>query len=289
MAEDRDEKPENDSDALDTANDAAPQTGVDLDDDVDTKPVANDEGDDAPAETTDDAPAEQAPEPKAETASKPSVLDRMARLMGLDNPEEMPASATPAVRETPAAKSDGPVTLTKAQEATLKDLAEAMGDDNDPVVVSARKRFEEEQREREPVMQRHQQAEQDAAKQTYSTVAKFFKAKAEEGYGDKYDLLDLAESVRTGKAHPVVAMAAKAREMLRAAGEECSVEDALEAAHSLYTRKSHKATSDAKRVTQAGNLAKGTGLPPTRRTGVSKGGDPWAKVKANLEAVGVRN
>jgi len=246
-----------------------------------TEIEAKAENDDEGTAVTDQI--DEAPAPKA------SVIDRLARVMGLDDPTKMPEPAADAKPEAKAPAATGPVKLTAAQEETLKDLAEAMGDDKDPVVVKARERFEAEQREREPVINQHQNAQREQAKQTYAAVAKFFTKKAAEGFGDKYDVMDLADSVRSGKAHPVVSLAAQAMNTLKAAGDECTLEDALEAAHSIYTRSSAKGKSDASKIEKAGKMANGTGLPPTRRAGATKGGDPWAASKKNLAALGIRD
>lgn len=289
MADEKDEKTLDD--ATDTDTEAAeqragtvPADDADLEDDADTRPAQDD--DDAPEPKAEETEPE--PQAKAETPSKPSVLDRMARLMGLDDPTKMPE--TPAAREQAPAKANagGEVQLTEAQKETLKDLAEAMGDENDPVVIKNRDRMLAENRESAPIVSQHRHQQQEAAKQVYGEVAKFFEAKKGEGYADKYDVLDLAESVRTGKAHPMVKIAADIKNSLEAAGDSCTLGEALEAAHSIYTRNSAKGKSDAVKIDKASKNQNGVGMPPTRRAGTGKAGDPWSGVKRNLAALGVK-
>ncbi len=292
MSDETNEKTQTDETPAAIADGAAPEATDQADshetigeamDKAEADTGGDDTGDETAGNESDGSDAGEAPAPKA------SVLDRLARALGQDDPTKMPEPAAQERAADPKA-STSDVKLTAAQEETLKDLAEAMGDDNDPVVVKARERFLAEQREREPIVKQHQNTQREQAKQVYGTVAKFFTKKAAEGFADKYDVGDLAESVRTGKAHPMVAMAAQIKNTLDAAGDTCTLEDALDAAHSIYTRGSAKHKTDAAKLAKAGKQAGGVGLPPTRRTGNSgKTADPWAGSKRNLERLGIRD
>lgn len=213
------------------------------------------------------------------------VLERIAK--GLE------AASVPA----PAAKPDAaaPVKLSERYTKILTKQAELFGEDSEEY-TQLKAELEESQREIDgeraeiaPIRERAAAEQKAKAEQVVKDVSAFFEEKAKAGYGDVFNWKQAQANAAKGIRHPVIDMAINIQDSMVRAGRTCTEREALTAATEILL-KDHPTTKAAKaKVAKATKLSDQTATPPVRAGGAAAPakGDPWAKAKAGLAALGI--
>lgn len=186
------------------------------------------------------------------------------------------------------------VKLSERRAKILAQQVELFGEDA-PEVADIRKMLEEDQQEAdkqlaelEPVRARYQAEQEAAVRKVVAETERFFNEKAKAGYGDLFDWNKAKADAAKGVRHPFIDLAASIQQTVTANGRVMTDDEARAAAFTILTRDHPTSKAAQLKANRATKLSMQTSTPPVRAGGTPKaqGGDPWAKAKASLDAMG---